>query len=357
MPTRSVIASLVLVPTALVAAFMPMRADRVERLYSNGLYPVLQPRLTFLSNLVPVALFDVLLVMAAVLVMVWLALAFGQPKKNGWRFLVRAGMLAAALYLIFLAVWGLNYRREPFRRTLPFHRERVTHEALVQLAARAVDELNAIYPTRPAAWAAWEDLPSQLGPAFEQAKATVGLRWRVELGRPKRSLLNVYFKRTAVDGMVDPFFLEVLVNQDVLPWERPFIVAHEWGHLAGRADESEASFLGWLTCMNGPPWARYSAWISLYGTIVMGLPSTEQRAIGAKLTRGPQDDLGALSDRVARQSSVAARRISQATYDGFLKANRLREGVASYGLVVTLLLGTAVEIPSLDSQLTRGAAR
>jgi hypothetical protein len=45
--------------------------------------------------------------------------------------------------------------------------------------------------------------------------------------------------------------------------------------------------------------------------------------------------------------------VSQLTYDRFLKANRLREGVASYGLVVTLLLGTAVEIPSLDSQLTR----
>lgn len=353
MRKRSAIVSLALIVAALATAFMPTRADRVERLYSNGLYPVIQPWLTFLSNLVPVAVFDVLLVTAALLVVVWLALAFGRPKKDGWRFPVRTGTLAAAIYLIFLAVWGLNYRREPFRRTLPFHQERVTEQTLMQLAARAVDELNVVYPKLPPAWPAWEDLPIQLEPAFERAWVTIGPHWHVELGRPKRSLLNVYFKRTAVDGMVDPFFLEVLVNQDVLPLERPFIVSHEWGHLAGRADESEASFLGWLTCMNGPLWARYSAWISLYGTIVTGLPSAEQRAIGAKLDAGPRRDLSALGDRIARQSSAVARRVSQVTYDRFLKANRLSEGVASYGLVVTLLLGTSIDIPPLEAQAAR----
>lgn len=350
MRTRSAIASLVLIVAALVAAFMPTRADRVERLYSNGLYPLIQPRLTFLSNLAPVAVFDVLLVMAALLVIVWLALAFGRPKKDGWRFPVRTGTLVAALYLIFLAVWGLNYRRVPFRRTLPFHQERVTRQALMQLAERTVDELNAIYPKLSPAWPAWEDLPTQLAPAFERARVAIGPQWRVELGRPKRSLLNAYFKRTAVDGMVDPFFLEVLVNQEVLPLERPFIVSHEWGHLAGRGDESEASFLGWLTCMNGPLWARYSAWISLYGAIIADLPSAGRTAIDARLQTGPRRDLFALSDRIARQSSAVARRVSQLTYDRFLKANRLSEGVASYGLVVTLLLGTAVEIPSLPPQ-------
>ena len=49
--------------------------------------------------------------------------------------------------------------------------------------------------------------------------------------------------------MINPFGLEVLVNPDLLPFERPFVAAHEWAHLAGYADESEASFVGWLTCM------------------------------------------------------------------------------------------------------------
>ena len=349
---RPTFVSLALIGTALVGAFVPMRTDRVERVFSDGVYPIIQPRLTHLSNQLPIALFDILVVAAIVLIVVWLVLACIRFRTEGWRFVMRTTTLAAALYLVFLAVWGLNYRREPLRRTLPFRQERVTPEALARLAARTVDELNVIYPRLAATWPDWNDLPSQLRPAFERARAAVGPHRQVELGRPKHSLLNFYFKRTAVDGMVGPFFLEVLVNQDVLPLERPFIVSHEWGHLAGRADESEASFLGWVTCMNGPLWARYSAWISLYGTIVTGLPPAERTAIGAKLSAGPRRDLLALSERIARQSSVVARRASQAAYDRFLKANRLREGVASYGLVVTLLLGAPVEIPSLESQLS-----
>ena len=128
----------------------------------------------------------------------------------------------------------------------------------------------------------------------------------MEPGDPKRSLLNVYFKLTAIEGMIDPIFLEVLVNQDVLAFERPFIVAHEWAHLAGRADESEASFLGWLTCMHGPAWARYSAWISLYGTITAGLPGDNQGHwpdTGFRSTSRPSG----LRERIIRQSMPLAR--------------------------------------------------
>jgi hypothetical protein len=225
----------------------------------------------------------------------------------------------------------------------------VTAEALAQLADRAVAELNAMHPRLPTSWPAWDELRPLLAPGFEKARGVIGPGWRVEPAEPKRSLLNLYFQRTAVDGMVDPFFLEVLVNDGVLPFERPFIVAHEWGHLAGRADESEASFLGWLTCLHGPLPARYSAWISLYGAIVAGLPRDTQSAVTAALSDGPRNDLIALRDRIARQSTPRMRRASQAAYDRFLKANRLRDGVASYGLVVMLMLGTDVEVPGLDS--------
>ena len=51
--------------------------------------------------------------------------------------------------------------------------------------------------------------------------------------------------------MTNPFFLEVIINPDLLPFEQPFVLAHEWAHLAGYADESEANFVAWLTCVQG----------------------------------------------------------------------------------------------------------
>ncbi len=301
MRTRlSSLASLATIALALALAFAPTRSTWVEWLFSNGLYARLQPPLTRVSNVIPFALFDALIIFVAILLGVWFVAAWKRPKTHIWRFVLRVGTLAAALYLVFLSIWGLNYRREPLRRTLEFHEERVTPDALVELASRAVTELNTIYPILPTSWPAWDEMRMVLGPPFERARGRIGPPWRVEPGIPKRSLLNIYFKLTAIEGMVDPIFLEVLVNQDVLPFERPFIVAHEWGHLAGRANESEASFLGWLTCMDGPPWARYSAWISLYGAIMAGLPAQTQRAMAAKLDAGPRGDLQALRDRIVQ---------------------------------------------------------
>ena len=52
-------------------------------------------------------------------------------------------------------------------------------------------------------------------------------------------------------------------SSDLLEVERPFVIAHEWGHLAGYADESEANYIAWLTCMRGDEGAQYSAWLAL----------------------------------------------------------------------------------------------
>ena len=130
------------------------------------------------------------------------------------------------------------------------------------------------------------------------------------------------------------------MNQGLLPVERPFVVAHEWAHLAGFANESEANFMGWLTCLQGSAATRYSAWISLYGTVLSAVPVAERGALTAVLASGPREDLRAIADRIARQSRPVARRVGYAVYDRFLKANRVEAGIESYSEVIRLILGT-----------------
>ena len=186
----------------------------------------------------------------------------------------------------------MNYQRQPLREQLDFREERITRDALRALAARTVDSLNALH--RDAHAAGWPELDGDAG----RARAGVSARaarpraadGRRAPGRPKRTLFNFYFTRVSIDGMTGPFFLETLANGTLLPFERAATVAHEWSHLAGYADESEANFVGWLVCMRGPVAVQYSGWLSLYGTVVGALP------------RSDRDD----SDRAARQR--AARR-------------------------------------------------
>ena len=95
------------------------------------------------------------------------------------------------------------------------------------------------------------DRAPQFRAAFSATMRALGHTAAVEPGRLKSSLAGPYFRWAGVDGMISPFTLEVLGNPDLLPFERAFVAAHEWGHLAGFGDEAEASFIGWVTCMHG----------------------------------------------------------------------------------------------------------
>ncbi|HEV3140522.1 MAG TPA: DUF3810 family protein, partial [Vicinamibacterales bacterium] len=159
-------------------------------------------------------------------------------------------------------------------------------------------------------------------------------------GRPKRTLLDWYFRRAGVAGMTDPFFLETLVSTDLLPFERPLVVAHEWGHLAGIADEGDANFVGWLACIRGSPADRYSAWLFMYGELTASLRGQDRAQVTAKLGPGPRDDLRLVRERITRHVSPRVSAAGWRVYDSYLKANRVEAGNASYEQIVQLVTGT-----------------
>jgi len=335
-----------LVVLAASVAATPLPRGLVEHAYSRTLYPMIQPRLTSGSNSVRFALFDIfvvtgLLSIAAILI----ARAREVPRKGFWRAFRRwsfdTSAVLALVYLWFLAAWGLNYQRQPLRVQLDFQDDRITVDSLRALAGRSVAALNAQHAeAHRAGWPAEEELPARLRSPFARAERDLGMTWSATPSVPKKSVLEFYFTRVSVDGVTAPFFLETLLNQTLLPFERPFTLAHEWSHLAGFADESEANFLAWLVCMRGSIPVQYSGWLSLYGTIANALPRADRDRIAATLETGPRRDLRAMSDRVRKYMSPAASRAGYAAYDRFLRANRVDAGVQSYGEVLRLLLGT-----------------
>jgi len=335
----------VLVATAAVLALVPLPAEVVERVYADAFYAFLQPVLTAASNVVPFALIDVLLLSV---VGALAALTVRDVIRGGWaravgRAIGRLVVGAAGAYLLFLLAWGFNYRRVRLVDRLPFDRDAVTADAVARLAAAAVDQLNAGHRAAHAQPALADGVvePALAG-AFDRTVRDLGYA-RVAVGRPKHTLLDWYFERANVDGMTDPFFLETLVAGGLLPIERPFVVAHEWSHLAGVAHEGEASFVAWLACERGSPLDRYSGWIFLYSELLRAARPRDRAAIAARLADGPREDLRAMRDRVALHMSPPVASAGWRVYDSYLKANRVESGAASYSDVVTLALGVRVK--------------
>ena len=325
---------------ALAAAVAPLPPDRVERVYSHGLYPRLQPVISSVSGPSPVALLDLA---AAVLLTVAIVFCVRRYRAVGLRGAVSqvliAGLVTAAvIYLWFLLFWGFNYRRLPLEQKLAYDPSRITREQGLQLGRTAVDRANTLVEDARATPLDREALFA----ALQRVQAHLRETSLAVAPDPKRSLLVPYFRIAAIDGMTDPFFLEIVVNPDVLPSERPFVLAHEWAHIAGFADESEANFLAWLTCLHASPPAQYSGWLAAYQHIASGLPPPDRRALADALSPAVRADLNAERERFNR-SSPAVRNAAQGAYDTYLRANRIQEGIANYNAVVKLMLGTSLD--------------
>ena len=339
--------SLAMIVVAGLLATLPAPTVWIEELYSRRLYLAAQNILTPLSGLATFAVFDVLLVGVPLALAVWWFKSIrGADRGARLRTVLTAGLhtvgLAAALYLVFLVVWGLNYRRQPLTAKIDYSQERVTAQALVELAMVTADRLNELHaPAHRVGWSSLKELPARLGGAFEDTQRQLGSRRAAVTGDPKTTLLTPYFRRAGIDGMISPFSLEILVNDSVLPFERPYVVAHEWAHLAGYADESEASFVGWLTCVAGDDSTRYSAWLSLAPRVMRHMGDDERRQFWGRLGEGPTNDLQAVAERL-RDAVPIVQRSANRVYDQYLKANRVEAGIASYGAVVDLILGTGV---------------
>ncbi len=338
---RNVRSALLLAAVALAAAFVPMPPEIVEQWYSRGIYPVLQRALTPASSLVQVALLDLSVAGA---LGTWLVFVVRRWRRGG----AGAGLKAAAgsllvaapiLYLGFFLLWGLNYQRQTLESKLAYDSSRVTPEAIYEFANAAVDRLNVLR-TRD------DFIPVADRAALEAAFARVQQRLGVARGAvpasPKRSIFSWYLRTAGIDGMMNPFFLEIILNPEILPVEQPFSLAHEWAHLAGYANESEANFVAWLTCLEGDRAAQYSGWLEAFRYAIGALGSTgnyRRRPLLDRLAPEVVSDLNAINTRLGR-ADPAVSSFARTMYDSYLRSQGVEEGIASYGAMLRLMVGT-----------------
>ncbi|HKY03276.1 MAG TPA: DUF3810 family protein, partial [Blastocatellia bacterium] len=256
---------------AILLATLPIPPRWIERGYSTAVYPRLQAVFTPITNLFPFALFDLLLVAAAAFgLTIWVyrisRAERGTRLKTAAILFANTVFFAAAAFLLFEALWGLNYMRAPLASKLDFSEERFSPQSLSGLKRVTVERLNLeAAQAHAGGWPGEDEWRDVLRGALDEVIVELGHPGGLKIARPKRSIIDFYMAASGVDGFMNPFGHEVILNAEALPIERPFLLAHEWAHLAGFADESEANFVALLACLRSPQSAlRYSGWLSLY---------------------------------------------------------------------------------------------
>jgi hypothetical protein len=330
---------------AVLCLAVPLPPQTVETLYSRDMYPWLQTGFTSVSNLVSFAVLDVLLVIAIVLIVVRLWRTLFIVRERGlfnavWDLLRRSIRAVAILTIMFLFAWGFNYRRPRLEATLADGQAAKPAVASLEEAFTAANDLAArLRPTlaqHPEA--SLDGLSRELYQPFNTALTEIGRPLLSVPGRPKHSfLVTPFFTKAGVDGMINPLALESILNPELLPFEQPFVLAHEWAHLAGQADEAEANAVGWLACMYGGPRMAYSASLYLMSETQAAMPSAVRRAALAKIHPDVRTDLAEIAERLKKEDP-RVQRAAFRMYDEYLKANRVEDGKASYGRALRLIL-------------------
>jgi hypothetical protein len=302
-------------------------------------YASLQPVVTRGASRLPVAALDLLIAGAAcaVLWMVW-------TRRANVRLLplaIAVAVIAALGWLLFLTLWGWNYQVPTLEARLGLKPSEVAAGPGEIFARATVAQLNALHEEAHASdWPSRAELPRVLGPAMTRILPTLGIASTPLWPVPRRTMLDWYFRAAGIDGMTNPFGLEILLNSRVLPVELPALVAHEYAHLAGFADEADASVVAWLACQGGSPALRYSSALAVLPHLLTGLPRQTQLAVIDGMGKGPRRDLRAIAARLAEQRPWV-HAFAWQSYDRFLRANRVAEGVARYDAVARVLIGAA----------------
>jgi Protein of unknown function (DUF3810) len=319
----------------------------IETAYANGAYPAWEHAAFAVTHVLPWSLGDVAALIGIVAIL-WLIVRFaraGRGKKTPRLFGSLVLSIAAILgvYAIWFEVsWGWNYARAPIEARVDFEQSRVTARAADLTRDQAIANMNALAVPAHAESGDALDLDT-LRTTWLPAVTRVGDRWEPQTGEPKPTIADPFMEATGTSGFINPLTLNVQLASDVLWFERPFALSHEWSHVAAYAREDEANYLAILTCIRSTdPRVEYSGWLELF----LYLPPKTH------YTRRTFDplvwaDFQAMRRRDAHHINVLLSHWTWNTYNAYLKTNHVASGIYNYNEVSRLILGVRVDSEGL----------
>jgi hypothetical protein len=336
------VAEVLVISVAVGLQFVPLPPNWIEHDYANGIYAGLARTFVPLANATPLTLGDAIFAGIVLGVVAYWIVAWrtgrGSRLRRAAQIVLRTAAVVAGIIIWFDLAWALNYRRVPVVGRVAFDPARLNARNVSAFSAQIVDALNATAPAAHAEHPTEAQMEAALATAFAPVVARLGDTYPVTVSRPKRTLFDWWFQMAGVGGEWDPFAYETVLNAEFLPFERPFALAHEWGHVAGFGDESDANLIAaWTTLRSKDPFIRYSGLFWAYGF----LPDAQRREL--HLTPLVQADLAAARRRFLRAYNPRLYELQWYVYDKYLRANRVTAGVVSYSLFVQVLVGTPLD--------------
>lgn len=314
-----------LLPAALSLAVLLLALPAAEpftRLWLEQLWPASFTGWQWLQRTVPFPLYPLLL--GAALLGLILPPLLSRPGRRLSNTLYSLALLLSGGVLWLQLGWGLNYQREP----LPLQLGLTGSSSLEQrreLAAYLLDVLEtdgAAAAEVEVALEAGRDSLSQL---------LTGIGYPGPITATVRQLPAGTLLGIGVSGMLFPFTLEALLDRGLPEWQQVSIGIHELAHVAGVADEADATLAAAIAGLRSTDgYARYASALDAWSRLE--LPPAERAELQARWPARASADLAAARAAGRRYRLDFLADSQAALLNWWLRLQGSEAGVADYSL-------------------------
>lgn len=321
----------------LVIPILSRHPASVETIYTRHFYFGLTGLLSAASSALPFSLSEISLYAFIVSL---LAIIGYSLKQKLWKAGFRKILLLVAIVIFwFYLGWGYNYFRLPLDEQLGLTEQETEISGAVfrENLLWCINSTNAHWRVMPN-WSL-RDLDEKIEQSYHRVLFDLNLPLTPGKRRPKHLLIPEVLNYTLTSGIFGPFFHEVHLNSELLPIELPFVLAHEKAHQMGFAREAEANFLAALVCFaSADSSVQYSGYFSLLGSFMTRASAVADADSLRQLIRPEvRSDFIAVRQRYQKYRGAISN-MTHATYDAYLRANKVQGGIQNYGGVVELMM-------------------
>lgn len=324
----------------------------VERFYSRGLFLGIRWLFDHTLALSPIPIWHLFYVF----IFMWLLYQILKPrfKRLGiplWKKILNPFFsllsFAGIAVFLFMFLWGFNYSRIPFEKSVGLQIEEMSTDDLYLEAQRVcnkVAELRAAIPNIDTFALDKQQEPKNLERLLRQELETElkGLQYptvgnvRARQIGPRGILL-----RNSTSGIYVPYFGEGHVDKGLHPLSKTPVMSHEMSHGYGFGDEAVCNFLAWLAgSRSSDPFVRYAGELAYWRNVMSDLKRLDYdryKSLRNELDRGVSNDLAAIYTNNDKYPDLFPKAHDKA-YDKYLKIQGVKEGIKSYNRVVVLVM-------------------
>lgn len=327
--------------------------DMVESVYSGKIYPIISKWISLPAKWIStVSVSEAFILLCVIILLIHTVYGFFFIIKYRlsifrWLLIYCCNLIAIACigFTLYLWVWGFNYQRKPLSASMNIKNlEHLPSNEMNRFTEHMINIVNRF--SKPTSFKdRRESLETIICQDIQQTISkfkSINISQFPNCPRTKPLILNELMNAFGISGIFLPIFLEPHINQSIMEWEVPFVMAHEKAHAIGYASEIDANIIAYITCLTSKSEEiRYSGALKMLVALYSVYKKDDwMKNIFNRLSSIAQSDISEMNRRIMNNYRQYEKIIllSKRVNDIYLKFNQQKLGIQSYEAAIPVVV-------------------